>query len=144
MIVKSNKSNFTHLKVLPLILLMLGCTQPEQKVSTIENNPVDATNIETTPSEKNTTLMTEESTLPFTGTIQYFNLEGGFHGIITNDGKKLLPKNLAKEFLVDGTIISFSGSPIKNKVTFQQWGQLFKIDKVQLIKKGTKNAPSRS
>lgn len=144
MIVKLNKINFSHLKVLPLILLMTGCTQSEQKLSTIENNPAATTNIETTPSEKKNTRMAEESTLPFTGTIQYFNLEGGFYGIITNNGKKLLPKNLAKEFLVDGTIITFSGSPVKNTMTFQQWGQLFKVDKVQLIKKGTKKAPSRS
>jgi len=80
--------------------------------------------------------------LPYKGTIQYVGLEGGFFGIITSKGQKILPVNLDKKYLQDGAIIEFSGE-FKNVMTIQQWGKPFTIKEVKLIKAG-KNKSSSS
>jgi hypothetical protein len=73
---------------------------------------------------------------PYRGTVQYFNLEGGFYGIVTDKGLKLLPSGLPKEYLQDGAIIEFSGEIQKGVLTIQQWGTPFSIKSVNLIEPG--------
>lgn len=70
------------------------------------------------------------------GTVRFMNLEGGFYGIITKDGRRLLPMNLKKELRQDGAIIEFSGDVVKDVMTIQQWGTPFKIEEIKLIKPG--------
>ena len=72
------------------------------------------------------------------GTVRFMNLEGGFYGIITKDGRRLLPMNLKKELRQDGAIIEFSGDVVKDVMTIQQWGTPFKIENVELVKAGKK------
>ncbi len=76
-----------------------------------------------------------ESTERYVGTIKHLDLEGGFYGIITKDGKKILPLNLDKQFAQDGAVIEFSGEAA-DMMTIQQWGTPFKIKNVKLIKSG--------
>ena len=79
------------------------------------------------------------SKYPYEGTIHYMNLEGGFYGIVTDKGKKLLPLNLEKKYFVDGTVIKFSGNHEKGMMTIQQWGTPFRVNEVHSISLG-KNA----
>lgn len=72
------------------------------------------------------------------GTVQFLNLEGGFYGIITDSGKRLLPMNLAKEFRQNGAIIRVKGK-VKNVLTIQQWGTPFEISDIELVKPGNKS-----
>ncbi|WP_196141031.1 hypothetical protein [Aliikangiella sp. G2MR2-5] len=74
------------------------------------------------------------------GTIQYISLEGGFYGIVTENGQKLLPMNLDKAFMQDGAIIEFSGKMESGMMTIQQWGKPFKITEIKLIKAGKANS----
>ena len=69
-------------------------------------------------------------------TVKYFDFEGGFFGLVTNKGEKLLPMNLAKVYKVDGTILKVTGHIIKDMMTTQQWGTAFKVTEVELIKLG--------
>lgn len=69
-------------------------------------------------------------------TIKYFNLEGGFYGLITQSGTKYLPMNLEKAFQQDGAKVKFIGKEVKGMITIQQWGKPFKINEMQLIKAG--------
>jgi len=78
--------------------------------------------------------------LPHKGTVHYLQMEGGFYGIITDKGEKLLPLNLDKQYLSPGAVIHFSGSYVKDMMTIQQWGTPFKIKEVKLIKAGDKSA----
>jgi hypothetical protein len=71
------------------------------------------------------------------GRVQFLNLEGGFYGIITDSGKKLLPMNMAKEFAQNGAIIRVKGK-VKDVMTIQQWGTPFMITDIELIKPGNK------
>ena len=71
-------------------------------------------------------------------TVTYFDLEGGFYGLVSDKGKKLLPMNLAKEFQIDGTVLSVKGKVVKDMVSIQQWGVMFDISEIKLIKYGKK------
>ncbi len=69
------------------------------------------------------------------GRVQFLNLEGGFYGIITDSGNKILPLNLAKEFAQNGAVVRIKGK-VKNVLTIQQWGTPFTITEIELITPG--------
>jgi hypothetical protein len=69
------------------------------------------------------------------GRVQFLNLEGGFYGIITDSGKKILPMNMAKEFAQNGAIVRIKGK-VKNVMTIQQWGTPYTITEIELITPG--------
>ncbi|WP_085285609.1 hypothetical protein [Colwellia chukchiensis] len=69
------------------------------------------------------------------GRVQFLNLEGGFYGIITDSGQKILPMNMAKEFAQHGAIVRIKGK-VKNVMTIQQWGTPFTITDIELITPG--------
>ena len=66
------------------------------------------------------------------GTIEYIPLEGGFYGIVTDEGEKYLPLNLPGEFKKDGLRIWFKAKP-KKIVTSQIWGKPIEILEIKLI-----------
>lgn len=78
---------------------------------------------------------------PFTdwqqGRVQYINIEGGFYGIITDTGMKILPMNLNEKFASDGAIVRIKGD-VKKVLTTQQWGTPFTITNIELVKSGNK------
>ncbi|ASJ95522.1 hypothetical protein [Shewanella marisflavi] len=67
------------------------------------------------------------------GTVRYFNLEGGFWGIITDDGRQILPQNLAQEYRKDGLRLSFKAQEVKDMMTIQQWGVLSTLSDIEII-----------
>lgn len=69
-------------------------------------------------------------------TVRYMKLEGGFYGLITHDGKKYYPLNLAKEFQQHDALIRFRGKVNKEILTIQQWGTPFNITEINLLKAG--------
>lgn len=70
--------------------------------------------------------------------VVYLNVEGGFYGLVTKDGKKLLPMNLAKEYHIEDTVLKIKGDEIEGMATIQQWGIPYKLTGVQLVKLGKK------
>ena len=70
------------------------------------------------------------------GEVVFIELEGGFWGIITDDGQKILPHGLPKSLAVAGNKVRFQGKIIKDAVTIQQWGKVVKITKAELISSG--------
>jgi hypothetical protein len=74
--------------------------------------------------------------LSFIATVKYLNLEGGFFGLVSKEGKHWLPVNLKKEFHQDGAVIKVSGNAVEGLITIQQWGKPFSITHIELIKAG--------
>ena len=68
--------------------------------------------------------------------VVYLNFEGGFYGLVANNGKKLLPMNLAKEYRFADTLLKIKGHEIEGLVTTQQWGVPYKLSDLQLVKLG--------
>lgn len=56
------------------------------------------------------------------GTITYITLEGGFYGIVGDDGKNYLPLNLDSRYKQDGLRVAFGYEPVKDVGTIQMWG----------------------
>lgn len=57
-----------------------------------------------------------------TGTVRYLSLEGGFHGIESDDGKKYDPSGLPKEFQQDGLRVRFTVKVLQGVMTIRMWG----------------------
>ncbi|WP_444995031.1 hypothetical protein [Aliikangiella sp. IMCC44359] len=108
--------------ILSLISCQQNTSQPKNALAEESTNNIDKKNMIQSPTYK--------------GTIKHFSHEGGFFGIVTNQGKKLLPLNLDKKFKQDGAIIEFSGHINEDVMTIQQWGKPFEIKEIMIIKKG--------
>ena len=67
------------------------------------------------------------------GTVRYLNLEGGFWGIVADNGQKILPKNLPQEYRKDGIRLSFTAQEITGMMTIQQWGKLSNLSDITVI-----------
>ncbi|QSZ66145.1 hypothetical protein RJ40_00825 [Methanofollis aquaemaris] len=55
------------------------------------------------------------------GTMKYIDLEGGFYGIIADDGKQYLPLHF-RGYIADDTEVDFKANVSEKTVTIQQWG----------------------
>ena len=68
-----------------------------------------------------------------TGIIKYVEIEGGFYGIISDDGNKYDPVNLAPEYRKDGLRIKAGVSVQKNMISIHMWGTLIRINQIQVL-----------
>lgn len=55
-------------------------------------------------------------------TVTYVDLEGGFYGLVTDNGRHYLPLDLNETWQADGTNVTFVARVLENTVTIQQWG----------------------
>lgn len=62
-----------------------------------------------------------------TGTVTHVELEGGFFGIVTDDGTRYLPLDLPEEYRTDGMRVTFTAVPAEDTATIQQWGTPIEI-----------------
>jgi hypothetical protein len=113
-------------------LAIVAC-QADEQVS--DKNAIAKSKIELLKANSELTKKGKKQVISLQGTIQFLNLEGGFYGIVTDEGKKLLPMNLDKAFHKPGAIVKVSGEYV-DIMTIQQWGTPFKITDIQLIKEG--------
>ena len=64
--------------------------------------------------------------------ITYLSFEGGFFGIVTDDGDHYLPENLGQEYLEDGLRVAFEGFETY-KATTRMWGRTIYLTRIQRI-----------
>lgn len=76
-------------------------------------------------------------------TVTYLDFEGGFYGLVSKQGDKLLPTNLKNEYRLPGTELKIKGVKVEGMVSTRQWGELFKITDVKLIKLGSNQATNQ-
>ena len=115
-----------------LLVFLVACESPET-TDTTKSVPEEAK--ETKVDEPKIVEPLVETSEMMTATVRYIDLEGGFYGLETKDGKKYLPKNLDNNLRADGTVIQFRVTPVTGVMTTQQWGQLVTLSEVTLIKK---------
>ena len=68
-----------------------------------------------------------------TGTVVYLTFEGGFWGIIGDDGEHYDPANLDPEFKVKGLRVYFEAKIRHDLVSFHMWGKIIEILKIQKL-----------
>ncbi|MDD5419433.1 MAG: DUF333 domain-containing protein [Methanomicrobiaceae archaeon] len=65
------------------------------------------------------------------GTVTYIDLEGGFYGIVGDDGEHYLPLNLSEEYRKNGMRVSFEAGIQEDAVTIHQWGTPIEIETIE-------------
>ncbi len=76
-----------------------------------------------------------EDVVSAVGTVRYVDLEGGFYGIVVEQGidpvneglTRYLPLNLGAEYREDGLEVRFRGVLIDSVATAQIWGRVIEI-----------------
>ena len=66
------------------------------------------------------------------GTVVFNTFEGGFYGIVGDDGNLWDPENLPDEFAVDSLRVSFRGVPT-DRATFHMWGRTMHLIQVKRL-----------
>lgn len=68
-----------------------------------------------------------------TGNIEFLDLEGGFYGIISDDGEHYDPIDLTEEFRVHGLRIYFEAKILEDFGTIHMWGKPVSLLKIQIL-----------
>lgn len=71
-----------------------------------------------------------DSSLQFRGEIVHLNLEGGFWGIVAEDGRRYDPGRLPREFQRAGLKVRVTAKVTPARVSFRMWGT--PIDIIQI------------
>jgi len=67
------------------------------------------------------------------GKIQYNDFEGGFYGIVGDDGEYYDPINLQSEFKEDGLQVKYTLKILENQTSVHMWGTIVKIIKIEKL-----------
>lgn len=73
----------------------------------------------------------DDEVISGTGTVTYLSLEGGFFGIIGDDGERYDPVNLDEEFQVDGLRVHFKARICESQVSVHMWGTIVEIIEIR-------------
>ena len=76
-----------------------------------------------------------EDEISFAGEVRWISVEGGFFGLVTEDGRKFFPLNLPEEFKKEGLKIKVKGNIKKGIATVQMWGAPFEIREIEVHRK---------
>jgi hypothetical protein len=68
-----------------------------------------------------------------TGTVRHQNLEGGFWGIIADDGRRFDPMGLDAEFQKEGLRVRFEATPETDMMSTRMWGTMVTLTKIEPI-----------
>jgi hypothetical protein len=83
---------------------------------------------------------TKSGLIQITGTVTWVPLEGGFYGIIGDDGTQYDPLNLPEEYSVDGFRIGFTAIEEQNVASIHMWGTIITLtDTTPINQDGTYN-----
>ncbi|MBC7217078.1 MAG: hypothetical protein H5U36_02670 [Candidatus Caldatribacterium sp.] len=67
-----------------------------------------------------------------TGTVTYVPLEGGFFGIVADNGKRYEPVNLPEDFREDGLRVAFVAEPFEG-MSSHMWGELIRLVRIEKL-----------
>ena len=74
-----------------------------------------------------------ENIVSGTGTITFLNFEGGFYGIVSDNGDSYDPVNLAREFQVDGLRVRFEVRILQGVLSIHAWGKCVSILSIEKL-----------
>jgi hypothetical protein len=74
----------------------------------------------------------EAPTVNFKGTVRYVAIEGGFWGLVSEDGKNYEPANLGQEFRHDGLAVQVAAAVI-NRPNINMWGTTIEVTAISRL-----------
>ncbi len=69
-----------------------------------------------------------------TGIIQFQDLEGGFWGIVVDDGRKFDALNLEPSFQKEGLRVRFEAKPETEMMSTRMWGTMITLTHIEVLK----------
>ena len=134
---------FITASLLSVTFMASGCQQQsdnaEQTTAAVSTTNVKLAKNNTPPPEELSKKDVEMGQW-YTGTLKYYNLEGGFFGFVGDNGERFLPLNLDKKYQQNGAKVRILGKENNDIMTIQQWGTPFTVQKVEIIEAGAKPA----
>jgi hypothetical protein len=73
----------------------------------------------------------DEKLISAMGTVTFIEIEGGFFGIIADNGDKYRPLNLPKDFQKDGVRVRFEGKINSDIMGVYMWGEAIEIKNIK-------------
>ena len=70
-------------------------------------------------------------TIRGTGTIRYMDFEGGFYGIVSDDGENYYPGTLDEALQKDSLRVRFELRELKDVMTFVMWGRVVDVVNIE-------------
>ena len=67
------------------------------------------------------------------GTIEFIQIEGGFYGIVGDDGSHYRPQNLSQDFRSNGTRVFFEVTVLEQQDSIFMWGLAVNIDTLEKL-----------
>ncbi len=74
-----------------------------------------------------------ENIIRGSGVIQFNDFEGGFYGIVGDEGETYDPINLPSEFQEDGIRVKYSLKILEDQANIHQWGTMVEIISIEKI-----------
>ena len=74
-----------------------------------------------------------ETRVEGTGTVVFVELEGGFYGIVADDGARYEPLNLPVEFQQDGLRVRFRARVRKDVASVHMWGRPVELLQIEAL-----------
>ena len=74
-----------------------------------------------------------EQDIRFTGRVVYIDLEGGFWGLVAEDGSRYDPGGLPEAYRVDGMAVRARVRPQPDQVSFHMWGTLVELLEIEAL-----------
>lgn len=68
-----------------------------------------------------------------TGTVRFQEMEGGFWGIVADDGGKYDPLKLDEKFQKEGLRVRFKAIPDPDIMSTHMWGKIVKLTQIEKI-----------
>lgn len=115
--------------VVTALITLSACqnSQPLANNSPITNQVPEAQDTSGKPTAKEVLIWQK-------ATVSYIPHSGGFYGLVTEKGKKLLPISLPKKAKQDGILVNVYGKELIATKTSQQWGVPFEIKQINVVK----------
>lgn len=86
---------------------------------------------------------TEAGKIRMQGTIRRIDLEGGFWGIVADDGEKYDPHgSLPEKFRDDGLRVRFEARPMEEAGCFHMWGRIVEITAIEAVDPAPPECPA--
>lgn len=68
-----------------------------------------------------------------TGTVRFIDLEGGFYGIVAEDGAHYEPSGLPSGFQIDGLHVRFTACILKDTASIRMWGTPIEVLTIEAL-----------
>jgi len=103
---------------------LFGCAGAQD--GPVPNNPQEA-------SAMTDSSATEDGLIQGLATVRYQDLEGGFWGLIADDGQKYDPLELDEALQQDGLRVRFSARPDPDRMSTHMWGQIVELVEIEAV-----------